>query len=131
MVAPASAGQNPAYRPTHSPTPLTSVVSNHRRTRRRGARIRENVAKLEGVTLSVTDDPQSTKAWDTGAIGEKRLGHKLTEVASGTVRILHDRRVPGPPSAHQPHRRHRVRRLPGTRGWRDEVVEVSDSGVRR
>ena len=43
----------------------------------------------------MTDEPQSTKAWDTGAIGEERLGEKLNELASDTLRVLHDRRIPG------------------------------------
>jgi hypothetical protein len=35
------------------------------------------------------------KAWDVGAIGEERLGNRLNELASETVRVLHDRRIPG------------------------------------
>ena len=66
-----------------------------RRSAQREARIREKHPKLGGLILAVTDEPQSTKAWDTGAIGEERLGQKLNELASDTLRILHDRRIPG------------------------------------
>jgi hypothetical protein len=45
--------------------------------------------------LAATVDPQSTKAWDTGALGEERLGGRLNELASDTLRVLHDRRIPG------------------------------------
>jgi hypothetical protein len=66
-----------------------------RRKARREARIRENHPRLGGFILAVTDDPQSTTAWDTGALGEEKLGQKLNELASDTVRVLHDRRIPG------------------------------------
>ena len=66
-----------------------------RRQAKREARIREKHPKLGGLILAVTDEPQSTKAWDTGAIGEERLGQKLNELASDTLRVLHDRRIPG------------------------------------
>jgi hypothetical protein len=66
-----------------------------RRQAKREARIRDKHPKLGGFILAVTDDPQSTTAWDTGALGEERLGQKLNEFTSDTVRILHDRRIPG------------------------------------
>jgi len=42
----------------------------------------------------MSDDPQSTTAWHTGAIGEERLGQRLNELSSDTMRVLHDRRIP-------------------------------------
>jgi hypothetical protein len=66
-----------------------------RRQAKHEARIREKHPKLGGLILAVTDEPQSTKSWDTGAVGEERLGEKLNELASDTVRILHDRCIPG------------------------------------
>jgi len=42
----------------------------------------------------VFDDPQSTTAWATGAVGEQRLGEMLAGIAGSTVRVLHDRRIP-------------------------------------
>jgi hypothetical protein len=42
----------------------------------------------------VFDDPQSTRAWDQGAIGEERLGHRLDGLVEEGVAILHDRRIP-------------------------------------
>ena len=51
--------------------------------------------KLGGLILALSDDPQSTRAWDTGALGEERLGNRLNELASGAIRVLHDRRIPG------------------------------------
>jgi hypothetical protein len=66
-----------------------------RRQAKRETRIREKHPKLGGLILAVTDDPQSTTAWDTGALGEERLGHRLNELSSDTMRVLHDRRIPG------------------------------------
>ena len=60
----------------------------------REQRIRTRHPKLGGLILAVSDDPQTTRAWDTGALGEERLGARLTEMSDETLRVLHDRRVP-------------------------------------
>ena len=91
-----------ARRPSRDPelidpgTPGSSARREYeRRQAKREARIREKHPKLGGLILAVFDEPQSTKAWDTGAVGEERFGQKLNELACGTIRILHDRRIPG------------------------------------
>lgn len=66
-----------------------------RRQGRREARIREKHPRIGGFILAISDEPQSTAAWNTGALGEERLGEKLNELASETVCLLHDRRIPG------------------------------------
>jgi hypothetical protein len=77
-------------------TPGSSARREYeRRQAKRGARIRGSHPKLGGVILAVTDDPQSTTPWDTGALGEERLGRRLNELSSDTLRVLHDRRIPG------------------------------------
>lgn len=43
----------------------------------------------------MNDDPQSTTAWNTGALGEERLGQRRNELSSDTMRVLHDRRIRG------------------------------------
>jgi hypothetical protein len=68
---------------------------HQRRHAKREARVRAKHPKLGGLILALSDDPQSTTAWDTGALGEERLGRRLDELASSTLRFLHDRRVPG------------------------------------
>lgn len=65
-----------------------------RRKAAREERIRAKHPKLGGLILAVSDDPQSTTAWNTGALGEERLGGGLNRLASETVRLLHDRRMP-------------------------------------
>ena len=65
-----------------------------RRRTAREERIRAKHPKLGGLILAVSDDPQSTTAWNTGALGEERLGAGLDRLASETIRLLHDRRLP-------------------------------------
>ena len=78
--------------------PGTAGASARREYKRRHAkreeRVRKKHPKLGGFLLAITDDPQSTTAWDTGALGEERLGQRLNELASDTLRVLHDRRIP-------------------------------------
>lgn len=81
------------------PAPGTAGASARReferRRVRREERIRTKHPKLGGLILALSDDPQSTQAWDSGAVGEERLGQGLDARASATVRLLHDRRLPG------------------------------------
>ena len=48
---------------------------------------------LGGVVLAITDDPQSTRAWERGSIGEQKLAEALAGVDD--IKLLHDRRAPG------------------------------------
>lgn len=66
-----------------------------RRHARREERIRTEHRRLGGLILALSADPQSTTAWDTGALGEERLGARLDELADDSLRVLHDRRIPG------------------------------------
>lgn len=65
-----------------------------RRHEARQQRVQANHPKIGRFLLAVFDDPQSTTAWATGAVGEQRLGDMLAGIASPTVRVLHDRRIP-------------------------------------
>jgi Nuclease-related domain len=65
-----------------------------RRKAAREDRIRSRFGgRLGGVVLALMDDPQSTRAWATGARGEEKLAEALERVDG--LRALHDRRVPG------------------------------------
>ena len=66
-----------------------------RRKAKREERIRAAHPRLGGLILAVSEEPQSTTAWDVGAGGEERLGRGLEQIASDTLRLLHDRRIPG------------------------------------
>lgn len=65
-----------------------------RRKARREERIRTKHPKLGGLMLAVSQETQSTAAWDTGAVGEERLGRGLDRRSCDSVRLLHDRRIP-------------------------------------
>ena len=65
-----------------------------RRKARREERVRAKHPVLGGLILNVSNEKQSTTAWSTGALGEERLGRGLDRLASDTVRVLHDRRIP-------------------------------------
>lgn len=66
-----------------------------RRKARRDQRVRAKHPKLGGLLLAISDEPQSTAAWDIGALGEERLGKGLDALGSDTLRLLHDRGIPG------------------------------------
>jgi hypothetical protein len=66
-----------------------------RRSGRREARIRAAHPKLGGLILALSEDPQSTRAWASGAKGEVTVGARLEGLAGDGVLVLHDRRIPG------------------------------------
>jgi hypothetical protein len=66
-----------------------------RRKAGREKRVRAKHPKIGGLLHAFSDEPQSTTAWNTGALGEERLGNRLNELASDRLRVLHDRRIPG------------------------------------
>jgi hypothetical protein len=80
------------------------VVSGHagasaqrehdRRSSKRESRIRQRHPVLGGLILAATDNPQTTKAWATGARGEERVGRVLDALAGPDLRLLHDRKIP-------------------------------------
>jgi hypothetical protein len=77
-------------------TPGASARREFERRKAKGEeRVRTRHPRLGGLILALSDEPQSTKAWDTGALGEERLGGHLSEIASDALRVLHDRRIPG------------------------------------
>lgn len=65
-----------------------------RRKQARDDRIRTKHPKLGGLILALSDDPQSTRAWEQGAIGEELLAARMKDLPE-TTQVLHDRRVPG------------------------------------
>lgn len=65
-----------------------------RRRDAREQRIRGEHPKLGGLILALYDDPQSTKAWERGAVGEELMAKRLADVPD-TFRVMHDRRIRG------------------------------------
>lgn len=95
-VAPEAPGPEVATEPeAASGVAGSSARRKHeRRVAAREERIRSRHPRLGGLILALSDDPQTTKAWATGAVGEERLGRRLDAAAGPLVRVLHDRRIP-------------------------------------
>ena len=65
-----------------------------RRAAKREERVKERFGRrFGGLLLAVVDEPQSTRAWAQGALGERKLAEALAGVPD--VVVLHDRKVPG------------------------------------
>jgi hypothetical protein len=58
-------------------------------------KLRGKWGRLGGLAVALSDERQSTKAWERGAVGEERLGARLDSAAHGRLAVLHDRRIPG------------------------------------
>ena len=66
-----------------------------RRRDARERRVRERFPRIGGFLLAVTEEPQSTRAWDVGAEGEHFVGTRLDSLVGDDLGVLHDRRIPG------------------------------------
>lgn len=84
-------------------TPVTSAgvagasarPEHEHRVAARQERIRNRQPKLGGLILALSENPQTTRAWTTGAVGEERLGRRLDALAGPLVKVPHDRGIPG------------------------------------
>lgn len=65
-----------------------------RRHDARRARIQTAHPKIGSLLLAVVDDPQSTRAWSTGAQGEQAVGSALGSIVGPGLRVLNDRCIP-------------------------------------
>lgn len=65
-----------------------------RRKARDEQRTREAWGRFGNLAVRLTPERQSTRAWSAGAEGERRVGAALDAIASGTILVMHDRRVP-------------------------------------
>jgi hypothetical protein len=74
---------------------LSARREYERRRARDEARIRVRWGRLGGIVVALSEERQSTSAWERGAGGEERLGARLDSLASSDVMVLHDRRIPG------------------------------------
>lgn len=67
-----------------------------RRYENRDRRTREQHRFTGGLRMALTEAPRHETSWATGAEGERRVGGMLDKVAaSASVRVVHDRRIPG------------------------------------
>ena len=66
-----------------------------RRRDARERRIRHRFGPVASIVLALTEEPASTKAWATGAEGEKLVARNLAVLEPLGVAVLHDRQIPG------------------------------------
>lgn len=96
----AAAPTAPAATDAQIATPFVGVGGSsarreyERRKQAREQRIRAKHPRIGGLILAVSDEPQTTKAWDTGAKGEEMLAQSLNKLVDRQVLVLHDRRIP-------------------------------------
>ena len=77
---------------------------HERRHIAREDRARQKFGPLGVFLARVIDEPQSTRAWKTGADGEERAGARFAKLLAGSeVKLLHDRRMPGRGAANVDH----------------------------
>lgn len=69
-------------------------IYDHRR-RRRDERLARRFGPLAGLVRLLVAEPTSTRVWEQGASGERRLAAVLTEQLGERAVMLHDRRIPG------------------------------------
>ncbi len=66
-----------------------------RLSKKREERIQKRFPRLGNFILAVTDEPQSTRAWESGAKGEIGIGKELEKLAAKYgFKVLHDRLIP-------------------------------------
>lgn len=91
-TAPASEAPQPG--PDVGAAGASAKREYERRKAAREQRVREKHPHIGGFLLAISDEPQSTRAWATGARGEELLGSALDSLAAKGVRVMHDRRIP-------------------------------------
>ena len=102
--APAADTATPRFAMTPDPPPELEVIDGvaggsavrefECRHDARQERVQAAHPKIGRFLLAVFDDPQTTRAWSSGAVGEQLLGETLAAIASPSLRVLHDRRIP-------------------------------------
>lgn len=58
-------------------------------------RSRNRWGRLGSIAIGLSEPRGSTTAWKRGAVGEERLGARLSRLTGDKVAVLHDRRIPG------------------------------------
>ncbi|WP_273653571.1 nuclease-related domain-containing protein [Cellulomonas fimi] len=101
VVRPGEAHEQPSVHEADAQEPVetghagaSAAREFERRAAKREERIRAEHPRLGGLILALSDDPQSTRAWSSGARGERVVARSLDTCANERVRVLHDRRIP-------------------------------------
>lgn len=97
---PAAAGPQPTAPPVAAPIDYGTAGAAARREHERRAakdeaRLRDTWGPLGGLAVALSGERHSTKNWETGAVGEERLGSRLDRLREEGIAVFHDRRIPG------------------------------------
>lgn len=92
---PSSKRTDPPSQPTSGIAGGSARHEYQRRHDKREQRILNEHPRIGKLLLAISNEPQSTTAWERGAGGEEILGRRLDGCASPSVVVLHDLRVPG------------------------------------
>lgn len=65
-----------------------------RRLERHQTKVRTAHPRLGGLILTLSDDPQHVRAWQTGAVGEEQFGRRLSGSSGPGLKVLNDRKLP-------------------------------------
>lgn len=100
MAAPVEPAESaPTPGPSTTAEPGVAGLSARREYERRKAkdeeRLRAKWGRIGGIAVALSDERQSTTAWERGAVGEELLGARLDGLVADGVAVLHDRRIPG------------------------------------
>jgi Nuclease-related domain len=97
VVCPTEAGDSTEESALYSGVAGASARREYERRKvNRVARVKDKFGRFAGLALALTDDPQSTRAWATGARGEEKFAKAFEGIVG--LRVLHDRRVPRSPA---------------------------------
>jgi len=75
---------------------VSARKEHQRRHAKREAQIEQKwgTGRMGRIAKALSDDPQTTKAWETGAVGEERVAKVLQHRLGDAAVLLHDRKVP-------------------------------------
>jgi len=65
----------------------------HQRVAQRDARVRRDHPRLGGLILALTDQPQTTHAFASGAVGEQKAAERIVKACGPDALFLHNRRL--------------------------------------
>lgn len=70
-------------------------AENIRRVKNRQDRVTKRFPRAGKYILALTNEPQSARAWETGAVGEIAIGRLLDSLSTKyEIQVLHDRLIP-------------------------------------
>jgi hypothetical protein len=78
----------------HGVAGRSATLEYERRHEKRERGIRQRWGRWSGLALALSADPQSTRAWRSGAAGEVTVGESLAKLSREDVIVLYDRAIP-------------------------------------